>query len=212
MVVLNFMAIVKFIRLFQTSLQTLHLALIHQDPKFKHSLTYIDGYHLFNEIVIHMKMMKDFSFWIETVCLCDQQMNNIIHSFQTEYWLTMHIGCYYDSINKVYVIFSLPYKLDLRFMIMNDVIHTHFNQSDDHLNCLIPMLYTKMPDVSILIGENEFVSSLFLKMLNQGSRRGKSIRIKSDGIYKMECNNDLLTQFDHLDIRKGYENQSSKSS
>ena len=83
MVVLNFNAIVKFIRLFENSLITLHLALIHQDPNFKHTLTYIDGNRVYNDIVIHMKLMKDFSFWIETVCLCNQQMNNIIHSFQT---------------------------------------------------------------------------------------------------------------------------------
>ncbi len=83
MVVLNFTAIVKFILLFQNTLRTLHLSLIHQDPKFKYSLTYIDGHRLFNDILIHMKIIKDFSFWIETVCLCNQQMNNIIHSFQT---------------------------------------------------------------------------------------------------------------------------------
>ena len=83
MVVLDFTAIVKFIRLFQHSLVTLHLALIHQDPNFKHSLTYIDGHRLFNDIVIHMNMMKNISFWIETVCLCNQQMENIIHSFKT---------------------------------------------------------------------------------------------------------------------------------
>ena len=83
MVVLNFTTIVKFIRLFDNSLITLHVALIHQDLNFKDSLTYIDGNRLFNEIVIHMKMMRDFSFWIETTCLCNEQMNNIIHSFQT---------------------------------------------------------------------------------------------------------------------------------
>jgi hypothetical protein len=83
MVVLNFNAIVKFIRLFENSLVTLHLALIHQDPNFKYGLTYIDGNRLYNDIVIHMKIMKDFSFWIETTCLCNQQMNNIIQSFQT---------------------------------------------------------------------------------------------------------------------------------
>ena len=83
MVVLNFTTIVKFIRLFENSLITLHLALIHQDLNFKDSLTYIDGNRLFNEIVIHMKMMRDFSFWIETTCLCNEQMNNIILSFQT---------------------------------------------------------------------------------------------------------------------------------
>ena len=83
MVVLNFTAIIKFIRLFQNSLVTLHLALIHQDPSFKYSLTYIDGNRLYNDIVIHMKMIKDFSFWIETTCLCNEQINNIIRSFQT---------------------------------------------------------------------------------------------------------------------------------
>lgn len=89
------------------------------------------------------------------------------------YWLTMHIGCYYDSINNVYVIFTLPYIFDLRFMIMNDIIHTHFNHSDDHLNCLIPMLYMKMPGVIVLIGENESLSGLFLNMLKEGSHKGK---------------------------------------
>jgi hypothetical protein len=83
MVVSNFNAIVKFIRLFENSLVTLHLSLIHQDPNFKEKLTYIDGNRVYNDIVIHMKMMKDFSFWIETTCLCNQQMNNIIQSFQT---------------------------------------------------------------------------------------------------------------------------------
>jgi len=173
MVVLNFTTIVKFIRLFENSLQTLHLAVIHQDPRFKQSLTYIDGHRLFNEIVIHMKRMKDFSFWIETVCLCNQQMDNITHSFQTEYWLTMHIGCYYDSINNVYVIFSLPYRFNVRFMIMNDIIHTHFNHSNDHLNCLITMLYMRMPHVTVLIGENECLSNRFLTMLKEGSYRSK---------------------------------------
>lgn len=54
-------------------------------------------HRLFNEIGIHMKMLKDFSFWIETVGLCSQQMKNIIDSFQTiDYWLTMHIECQPD--------------------------------------------------------------------------------------------------------------------
>ena len=33
--------------------------------------------------------------------------------------------------------------------------------------------------------------------------------IKPDGIYEMERNDDLLTQFDNLEIRRRYENQSS---
>lgn len=93
--------------------------------------------------------------------------------FSIEYWLTMHIGCYYDSINNVYVIFSLPYRFDLRFVFMNDTIHTHFNHSNDHFNCLIPMLCLKTPGVFMLIGENEILSKSFLKMLKQGSNRSK---------------------------------------
>lgn len=82
-IVLNFNAIVKFVRLFQNSLITLHLTLIHQDPNFKYAFTYIDGNRLYNNLVIHMKMMKIFSFRVETTCLCNQQMNNIIHHFET---------------------------------------------------------------------------------------------------------------------------------
>ncbi|UJR38788.1 hypothetical protein I4U23_031453 [Adineta vaga] len=212
MVVLNFTAIVKFIYLFRHTLVTLHLALIHQDPNFKHSLTYIDGYRLFNDIVIHMNMMKNFSFWIETVCLCDQQMNNIIHSFQTEYWLSMEIGCYYDSLHNVYVIFTSPFLFDLPFVIMNDTIHTYFNHSDHQLNCLTSMLYDKIPGVIILIGENETINKSFFRMLQQGSSRKKTILIKPKGIYQMEYDDDdnsLLTQFNILEIRKRYENRSS---
>jgi hypothetical protein len=83
MVVLDFMSIVRFILLFRNSLITLHVALIHQDPNVRHALTYIDGNRIYNEIVVCMKTMREFSFWIETVCLCDQQMDNIIQSFQT---------------------------------------------------------------------------------------------------------------------------------
>ena len=85
----------------------------------------------------------------------------------------MHIGCYYDSINNVYVIFSLPYRFDLPFVLMNDTIHTHFNHSNDDLNCLIPMLFLNMPGVFMLIGENEILSKSFLNMLKQGSNRSR---------------------------------------
>ena len=37
----------------------------------------------------------------------------------------------------------------------------------------------------------------------------KSIRIKSDGIYEMELCDGYLTQFNILDIRRRYENESS---
>lgn len=85
----------------------------------------------------------------------------------------MHIGCYYDSINCVYVMFTLPYILDLRFMIMNDIVHTKFNQKDNVLNCLIPMLFLRTPGVIMLIGDNQSLSGLFLDMLKQGSGNGK---------------------------------------
>ncbi len=123
--------------------------------------------------------------------------------------------------------FTLPYIFDLRFILMNDIIHTHFNHSDDHLNCLIPMLYMKMPGVIVLIGENESLSGLFLNMLKQRSHRGKylyfiihlanilhigkSILIKPDGIYQLERNDHHLIQFNILEIQKRYENQSSNS-
>lgn len=85
----------------------------------------------------------------------------------------MHIGCYYDTVNNVYVIFTLPFLFDLPFMIMNDTIHTHFNYSNNELNCLTPMLYVKTPGVVVLIGANETISKSFLKMLKQGSHRSK---------------------------------------
>lgn len=58
-------------------------------------------------------------------------------------------------------------------MIMNDTVHTHFNHSNDQLDCLIPMLYMKMPGVIVLIGENETLGRSFLKMLKQGSYGSK---------------------------------------
>lgn len=85
----------------------------------------------------------------------------------------MRIGCYYDSISHVYVMFNLPYILDLRFMIVHDIVHTHFNQTDDRLDCLIPMLFTRIPAVLIFVGENESLSGSFLRMLKQGSHRGQ---------------------------------------
>ena len=86
----------------------------------------------------------------------------------------MHIGCYYDSINNVYVIFSLPYIFDLRFMIMNDTIHTYFNHSTNDFKS---MLFLKMPSVTVLIGENEILNKSFLKMLKQGSYGSKYLNL-----------------------------------
>ncbi|CAF4151252.1 unnamed protein product, partial [Adineta steineri] len=207
-IVQEFRSIIKFILLFRNTLLTLHLSLIHQDLNFKRTLTYIDGNHLFNEIVIHMKMMKDFSFWIETVCLCKQQMNNIIQSFQTKYWLTMHIGCYHDRKHNLYIMFTLPYVHNLGFVVSNDIIHTHFNHTDDRLDYLISMLYMKAQRIDILTGVNKSLSGTFLRMLKQGCHRGKSIRIIPYGIYHLEHNDHNLMPFDTLEIIGCYENQS----
>lgn len=97
-------------------------------------------------------------------------------SFQSvfvEYWLTLHIGCYFDSLNQIYVMFTLPYIFDLRFMIMNDIIYTRFNHTDDQLKDLIPMLFRRMPGAVVFVGENERLSESFFNMLKQGSYRGK---------------------------------------
>jgi len=110
-------------------------------------------------------------------------------------------------------------------MILNDIIHTHFNHTDDRLDCLIEMVYMKSPGIIILIGKNESLSGTFLQMLKQGSYRGnvslfninfinmlyigKSIKIKPDGIYHLEHNDHNLTQFNLLEIERRYENQPS---
>ncbi len=82
-VVQYFPSVVNFILLFRNSLLRLDLALIHQDPACHHSLVYIDGNLLFNELIVHMMNLKKINFCIDTVCLCNQQMDSIIKSFQT---------------------------------------------------------------------------------------------------------------------------------
>ena len=83
MIVRDWASVVKFLLLFRNTLITLHLALMHVDPNARNSLTYIDGHRLFNDLVIHMNAMKELSFLIETACWCNQQINDIIRSFQT---------------------------------------------------------------------------------------------------------------------------------
>jgi hypothetical protein len=103
-------------------------------------------------------------------------MHYILRLFHSlAYWLAMHIGCYYDSINHVYVIFTLPFIIDLPFIIMQDTMHTKFNQIDDRLDCLIPMLFTRTPGMILFIGKNEVLSTTFLDMLKQGSQRGECV-------------------------------------
>jgi hypothetical protein len=102
----------------------------------------------------------------------------------------MHIGCYYDSINYVYVIFTL------RFMTMR----TKFNQTGDRLDCLISMLFTRTPGVVLLIFNISFINTLYI---------GKSVKIKPDGIYQVERNGHVLTLFNKLEIQRRFETQPS---
>ncbi len=82
-IVKYFPIIVNFILLFRNSILNLDLALIHVDPACNHSLIYIDGNFLFNELIIHMTKLEKINFCIETAFVCDQQMNSIIKSLQT---------------------------------------------------------------------------------------------------------------------------------
>ena len=58
---------------------------------------------------------------------------------------------------------------------MQDIMHTKFNQTDDRLNCLIPMLFTRTSDMILLVGKNEVLSRTFVDMLKQGSQRGECL-------------------------------------
>ncbi|CAF1516398.1 unnamed protein product, partial [Rotaria sordida] len=93
-------------------------------------------------------------------------------------------------------------------MVMHDIVRTQFNQTDDRLDCLIPMVFTRTPGIILLIGKNESLSKPFLDMLTQGSCGGKSIKIKPYGIYQLDHNDRNLTQFNKLELQRRYENQS----
>jgi hypothetical protein len=95
----------------------------------------------------------------------------------SEYWLSMLVGCHYDKLNCVYVIFSLPYVFPDYIIITTDVMDTKFNQTRYQLNDLIPMLFAKTHRVSVQIGENEKLSSSFVTLLKQGTHRGKQFLI-----------------------------------
>ncbi|CAF1672613.1 unnamed protein product, partial [Adineta ricciae] len=201
--------VVKCIHLFQNSLQILHLTLMHQDPNCERQLAYIDGHYLYDNIVIQMKKMKEFSFWIETVCLCDQQTNKIIESFRTDYWLTMHIGCHYDVTSHIYVIFTLPYIFDVPSMITTETLHTQFDHRDDRINCLMPMLMTGVSRLAVLMWKNECVKQPFLNMLNSITRRKKAISIKACGPYQLEKVSKNIFQFDTVEMKRFEEDQAA---
>ncbi len=82
-VVRYFPSVVNFVLLFHNSLLHLDLAFIHRDLAYRYSLVYIDGNILFDKLLIHMSKLEKINFCIETGCLCDQQMDLIIRSFQT---------------------------------------------------------------------------------------------------------------------------------
>ena len=94
-------------------------------------------------------------------------------------------GCHYDSTSKFYVIFTLPYVFDVPFVITTETLCTIFNQRNDHLDCLMLMLFVKAPDLVMLMGQNEYVKKPFLlNMLNSITRRSKSsssVSIKACG-------------------------------
>ncbi|CAF1250072.1 unnamed protein product [Rotaria sordida] len=174
-VVQYFPSVVNFILLFRKSLVNLDLAFIHKDPAYCHSLVYVDGNLLFNELIIHITKLKKFNFSIETACLCNQQMDYFIKSFQTNYWLSMLIGLYYDKLNCIYVIFSLPYGFSDYFVTTTGIMYTQFNQTGYQLNDLVPMLFAKPYQVSVKIGQNETLSSSFVALLKQGTYRGEEL-------------------------------------
>jgi hypothetical protein len=82
-VVRYFPSAVNFILLFRNSLLHIDLAFIHRDLAYRNALVYIDGNVLFDKLLVRMVKLEKINFCIETACLCDQQTNSIIKSFQT---------------------------------------------------------------------------------------------------------------------------------
>jgi hypothetical protein len=100
-----------------------------------------------------------------------------------EYWMSMLIGCYYDRVNHLYAIFSLPYAFPEGFVTNTDIMNIQFNQLGYDVNCLIPMLLPKTRTVTVHIGENERLTSSFVTLLKQENRRGKLLLSFSIDIY-----------------------------
>jgi hypothetical protein len=97
--------------------------------------------------------------------------------------MPMLIGCYYDRMNEVYAIFSLPYEVPKSFSISIDIMNIQFNQPGYTFNSLISMLLAKTETVMLRIGENEKLSSSFITLLKQGNYRGKLFLSFSIDIY-----------------------------
>jgi len=73
----------NFILLFHKNLLHIDLWFIHRDIAYSNELVYIDGNVLYDNLLIKMMKLEKINFSIATGCLCDQQMNSIIKSFQT---------------------------------------------------------------------------------------------------------------------------------
>lgn len=86
----------------------------------------------------------------------------------------MLVGCHYDKLNCLYVMFSLPYAFPDHFVLTTDIMDTQFNQTGYQLNDLIPILFTKTHRISIQTAPNEKLNSSLLTLLKQGTHRGKS--------------------------------------
>ncbi|CAF0889628.1 unnamed protein product [Adineta steineri] len=191
-------------------LQTLVLRNVH-DSDVNDLVPYLPTIPFIDKIILNECPLNKAS-----ILICRYLLNNSLNNRltsctlnSTKYWLTMHIGCYHDRKHNLYIMFTLPYVHNLGFVVSNDIIHTHFNHTDDRLDYLISMLYMKAPRIDILTGVNKSLSGTFLRMLKQGWHRGKSIRIIPYGIYHLEHNNDHnLMPFDTLEIIGCYRNQS----
>jgi hypothetical protein len=95
----------------------------------------------------------------------------------------MLIGCYYDRVNDLYAIFSLPYAFPEYFVTNTDIMNIQFNQPGYDINCLLPMVLAKTQTVAVYIGENERLTSSFITLLKQGNYRGKLFLSISIDIY-----------------------------
>ena len=85
----------------------------------------------------------------------------------------MHIGCHYDITSQLYVMFTLPYVFDIPSVITTETLYTQFNHRDDHMNYLLPMLFTRVSSLTMLMWKNECVKQPFLNMLNSITRSSK---------------------------------------
>ncbi len=78
------------------------------------------------------------------------------------------------STKREYSIFSLPYAFPDLIVITTDIMDIQFNQTGYQLIDLVPMLFAKIHEVSVHVGQNEKLTSSFINLLKQRTHRGKS--------------------------------------